>query len=411
MIGRISSLGSFGKFPIVPLTLAAGLALSADWPGWRGPQRDAAVTEEPKSFPEKLSQKWRIEIGLGHSSPILAAGSIYAFARQGEQETAYSIDPATGKIRWQQQYPAPYKVNGAAAGHGPGPKSTPLYSDGKLYTFGISGILSAFDAETGKLRWRKEFSKNQADTAPTFGTATSPVLDRGLLIVYIGGEKTGAITAFDPATGNTKWSWDGDAPAYATPIVVDLNGTRQVVTQSRQNIVSLDEATGKLLWKIPFTTAYDQNIVTPVLYKDTLIFSGLDKGVFAVRVANNSPQTVWQTKDASMYMNSPVLLGDLLIGFSHLKKGQIFCLDAGTGATLWMGSPRGGDNAAMLASSTTLYSLTSESRLVIAKPTRKGLGEIRQYDVADSPTWAHPVVLSDGFLIKDLKSLTRFSTQ
>src|SRR5579885_2174375 len=339
MIGRISSLGSFGKFPIVPLTLAAGLALSADWPGWRGPQRDAAVTEEPKSFPEKLSQKWRIEIGLGHSSPILAAGSIYAFARQGEQETAYSIDPATGKIRWQQQYPAPYKVNGAAAEHGPGPKSTPLYSDGKLYTFGISGILSAFDAETGKLRWRKEFSKNQADTAPTFGTATSPILDTGLLIVHIGGEKTGAITAFDPATGNVKWSWDGDSPGYATPVVFD----GKVITQTRQNIVALDESTGKLAWKIPLTTSYEQNIVTPVVYKDTVIFSGLDKGVLAVR----DGKTVWQTKDASMYMNSPVIVGDLLFGFSHLKKGQLFCLDARTGATLWMASPRAGDNAAL----------------------------------------------------------------
>ena len=122
-----------------------------------------------------------------------------------------------------------------------------------------------------------------------------------------------------------------------------------------------------------------------------------------------SPDIVWKTKDASMYMNSPVLSGDLLYGFSHLKKGQIFCLDARTGATLWTGPPRGGDNSAMLASATTLYSLTPDSQLLIAKPTAKGLNEIRHYEVADSPTWAHPVVLSDGFLIKDLKSIARWS--
>jgi outer membrane protein assembly factor BamB len=396
----------------VSLALIASLAFAADWPGWRGPQHDAIVTEEPKNFPEKLNLKWKIEVGLGHASPILAAGSIYDFARQGEQETIYAIDPANGKIRWQQQYPAPYKMNGAAVSHGPGPKSTPLYADGKLYTFGIGGVLSSFDAETGKLRWRKEFSKDQPERAPTFGTATSPILDHGLLIVHIGGEKTGAITAFDLATGNVKWTWDGDSPGYATPIVVDLGGLRQVITQSRQNIVGLEESTGKLLWKIPFTTAYEQNIVTPVVYKDTLIFSGIDKGVFAVRLNGTAtPHTVWQTKDASMYMNSPVIVGDLLFGFSHLKKGQLFCLDAKTGATLWAGSPRGGDNAALLASPSTLYSLSSEAKLLIAKPTAKGLGEIRQYDVADSPTWAHPVVLADGFLIKDLKSLARWTTQ
>ena len=394
------------------LLLACMTLVAADWPGWRGPQHDANVTEEPKNYPEKLNLKWKADVGLGHSSPILAAGSIYSFARLGEQETVYSIDPANGKIRWQQQYPAPYKMNSAATGHGPGPKSTPLYADGKLYTFGISGILSSFDAETGKLRWRKEFSKNQVDTAPTFGTATSPIIDRGLLIVHIGGEKTGAITAFDPATGATKWSWDGDSPAYATPVIFESGGVRQVVTQSRQNIVSLDESNGKLLWKIPFTTAYEQNIVTPVVYKDTLIFSGLDKGVFAVRPNGTaSPQTVWQTKDASMYMNSPVIVGDLLFGFSHLKKGQIFCLDARTGATLWAASPRSGDNSAMLASSTTLFSLTPDAKFLIAKPTAKGLNEVRQYDVADSPTWAHPVVLADGFLIKDLKTLARWSVQ
>jgi glucose dehydrogenase len=239
--------------------------LAADWPGWRGPNRDGVITEEPKTYPEKLNLKWRTDIGLGHSSPILAAGSIYAFTRQGEQETVSSIDPATGKVRWQQQYPAPYKVNSAASSHGPGPKSTPLYSDGKLYTFGISGILSCLDAQTGKLRWRKEFSKNQAETAPVFGTATSPILDHRLLIVHVGGEKTGAITAFDPGTGDMKWSWDGDSPAYASPVIFESRGVRQVVTQSRQNIIGLDEATGKLLWKIPFTTAFEQNIVTPLV--------------------------------------------------------------------------------------------------------------------------------------------------
>jgi outer membrane protein assembly factor BamB len=195
--------------------------------------------------------------------------------------------------------------------------------------------------------------------------------------------------------------------------VVELGGVRQIVTQSHSNIVGIAAATGKLLWKIPFTTEYDQNIVTPVLYKDTLIFSGIDKGVFAIRLNHTgdawSTQTVWQNKGVSMYMNSPVLSGDLLFGFSHLKKGQIFCLDARTGTTLWTGPPRSGDNAAMLASSTTLYALIPDGQLLIAKPTVKGLNEIRRYEVADSATWAHPVVLADGFLIKDLKTIARWS--
>lgn len=372
--------------------------ISADWPEWRGPHRDGVVIEEPKTWPEKLTLKWKTEVGIGHASPIMAAGSIYEFTRQGNQETVLSIDPANGKIRWKEQYPAPYKMNSAAVSHGEGPKATPLYANGKLYTFGISGILSAFDAETGKPLWRLD-KKN----APEFGTAMSPISDRGLVIAH-----AGALTAFDAATGAVKWAWNGDSAAYASPIVAELGGVRQVVTQTHSNIVSVDAASGKLLWKIPFTTEYDQNIVTPVLYKDTIIFSGIDKGVFAVRLKSGAPEIVWKNKDASMYMNSPVLSGDLLFGFSHLKKGQLFCLDARTGATLWTGPPRSGDNAAILASSTTLYALTPDAQLLIAKPTAKALGEIRRYEVADSPTWAHPVVLPDGLLIKDLKTVARW---
>jgi len=389
--------------------LVSSMIAAADWPEWRGPHRDGILTNEPKSWPEKLNLKWKTEVGIGHASPILAGGSIYVFTRQGEQETALAIDPGTGKVRWTQQYPAPYKMNSAATAHGQGPKSTPLYANGRLYTFGITEVLSCFDAETGKVLWRKD----SAPQSPDFGTAMSPVLDNGLLIVHVGGTRTGALTAFDAITGIVKWSWDGDSPAYASPIVADLGGVRQVITQSRQNIIGVAAANGKLLWKIPFTTSYEQNIVTPVLDRDTLIFSGLDKGVFAVRLSHTgdqwTPQTVWQNKDASMYMNSPVLTGDLLIGFSHLKKGQLFCIDARTGATLWTGPPRAGDNAALLASASTLFSLNSDGQLLVAKPTAKGLGELRRYEVADSATWAHPVVLDDGFLVKDVKTLARWS--
>jgi outer membrane protein assembly factor BamB len=374
-------------------------ALAADWPEWRGPHRDGIISEEPATWPDKPKLAWKTEVGIGHASPIMAAGSIYDFARQGDQETVLSIDPANGKIRWKQQYTAPVKIDPAAAGHGEGPKSTPLYANGKLYTLGINGILSAFDAETGKPLWRLNFK-----SAPDFGVAMSPIFDKGLVIAHIG-----ALTAFDAATGAVKWSWNGDSPAYASPIVVELGGVRQVVTQTHSNIVGIEAASGKLLWKIPFTTEYDQNIVTPLLYKDTLIFSGVDKGVFAVRLKSGTPETVWKNKDVSMYMNSPVLTGDLLFGFSPLKKGEIFCLDARTGAILWTGPPRGGDNAAMLASSKTLYALTPDSQLLIAKPTAKALNEVRRYEVADSPTWAHPLVLPDGFLIKDLRSIARWT--
>ncbi|PYT18657.1 MAG: hypothetical protein DMG59_03500, partial [Acidobacteria bacterium] len=166
---------------------ACALLIAADWTGWRGPHRDGVLVAEPKNWPEKLNLKWKVTVGEGHSSPILAAGSIYVFARQDGQETVLSIDPSNGAVRWRQQYPAPYQMNPAASAHGEGPKATPLYANGRLYTLGISGILSSFDAETGKLRWRKEFSRQFKSTSPMFGTAMSPLVDGALLIAHVGG--------------------------------------------------------------------------------------------------------------------------------------------------------------------------------------------------------------------------------
>src|SRR5690349_12642749 len=152
----------------------------------------------------------------------------------------------------------------------------------------------------------------------------SPMADNGMLIAHVGGDKSGALRAFDAVSGDIKWTWNEDGPAYSSPIVVDLAGVRQVVTQSQLNIIGVDEGNGKTLWKIPFKTDYEQNIVTPVLYRDTLILSGLNNGVFAIRLTKKgsdiTPERIWENKDAGMYMNSPVLAGDVLFGFSHLKK-------------------------------------------------------------------------------------------
>jgi outer membrane protein assembly factor BamB len=358
---------------------------------------------EPKVWPEQLKRKWQVTVGEGHSTPIVAGGRIYIHARQGEREVVACLRPDNGQPIWQESYAAPYTVNAAATRHGKGVKATPVVEGNRVYTFGIGGILSCFDAANGKLQWRKEFG------SPDFGAAMSPVVDRGLLIAHVGTRGKGALTAFDAQTGAEKWSWKGDGPAYASPIVAEPGGTRQVVTQSQSNIVSVDAATGQLLWRIPFTTAYDQNVVTPVLYHDTLIFSGLGNSTFGVKVIKKggawSTETLWQNKDTAMYMNSPVLSGDLLFGMAARNKGQFFCLDARKGTTLWTSEGRQADNAAIVDAGPVLLILTTNSELIVARKSGKAFEVVRKYTVADSPTWAHPVVTGNGILIKDATTL------
>jgi outer membrane protein assembly factor BamB len=396
-----------------------GVATAQDWPQWRGPNRDGMVAaiSIPQIWPSSLKLKWKAEVGAGHSSPVVAKGKVYLFSRQDNNEVVSCFSLDAGKLLWRKDYPAPYSMNFAAYAHGKGPKSTPALHDGKLYTLGISGILSCFEAETGNLLWRKEFSKKFAKTSPLYGVAMSPLVEGNLLVVHVGGHDQGALVAFDAKTGETKWSWEGDGPGYASPIAVEIDGTRQIVTQTQNYIVGVDANSGKLLWSIPFTTDYDQNIVTPVIHKSTaetrLIFSGLDKGTMAVKVSKRGNEwaivEIWKNPEASMYLNSPVVNGDRLFGLSHLRKGQFFCLDVRNGKTLWTSEGRQGDNAAILSAGDFLFFLTNEAEMIVAKASAKAFEPVAKYSVADGDTWAHPVVLGKQILIKDASTLALWS--
>jgi outer membrane protein assembly factor BamB len=154
----------------IQLTILALLlqpVFAQDWNQWRGANRDGQIQGfvAPKTWPEKLQQKWKVNVGIGHASPVVVGKRVYLHARQDEREVALCLDLETGKTLWQDAYAAAYTMNPAATGHGKGPKSTPVVSNGKLYTLGITGVLSCYDAASGKLRWRKEFSKRFKETA------------------------------------------------------------------------------------------------------------------------------------------------------------------------------------------------------------------------------------------------------
>lgn len=392
----------------------ATLAYGADWNQWRGPNRDGIASGfvPPKAYPDQLKKAWSIEVGIGHSSPVISGNRIYVFSRVGEQEVVSAYEITLGKLVWKDAYDAPYTMNMAAMSHEKGPKSTPVISNGKLYAFGIAETLSCYDISSGKLLWRNDFKKQFPITSPDFGTAMSPLVDNGLLIVHAGGLDKGALLALDATTGTQKWSWDGDGPAYASPLVMELGGVRQIVTQTQKNIVGISVIDGKLLWKIPFTTEYTQNIITPILYKDMLILSGLEKGVFAVRLTKkDTPNTVWQNDRAAMYMSSPVLVGDYLYGLTHYRKGQLFCLDARTGLTQWTSVGDEGDNAAIVNAGTALFVLDDNAELTIVNASSKNYEALKKYTVAPSPTWAYPVLHGNQIFIKDEKSLTAWNFQ
>jgi outer membrane protein assembly factor BamB len=379
-----------------------------DWPQWRGPNRDGAVTSfnEPASWPDTLAERWRIEIGLGYATPLLVGQRLYIFSRQQEEEVMTALDAASGKILWRTAYAAPFTMVKATARHGAGPKSTPVHANGRLFTLGMTNIVSAFDAATGRQLWQKPATKAQ----PQYHTAMSPVVDGNVVIVHVGGPGDAALSAFDVATGTLRWSWTGDSPAYGSPIVVDLAGTRQVVTFTHQYLVGVALANGELLWRRPFKTPADTSAQTPILYRDTIIQAGRDNGITAFKVVRKgdawTTEDVWQTKEVSLHMSNGVVVEDVLYGLSHLNAGQYFALDLSTGRVLWTGEPRQADNAAMVRARDTLFALEDDGELLVMKADRSKMTVVKRYDVADSQTWAQPTISGTRLYVKDVSQLT-----
>ena len=399
------------------MTLAVALTpvlARADWTQWRGPNRDgiADPSVAVDAWPEALSLTWRHEIGTGHATPVVADGRVYTHSRQGEDEVVTCLTLDAHEIVWRKSYPAPYEMNPAARGHGPGPKSSPVLADGTLVTLGISGVLSAFDADTGDVRWQKRYDDRFGATSPVFGAAMSPLIDGDVVIAHVGGDGDGALVALDLTSGEERWAWDGDGPGYASPVAVEIDGVRQYVTQTQRQVVSVDAGSGALLWSMPYTTPYEQNAITPVAYKDTILLSGLEAGLVAIRARQGADG--WATEEVwrnafSMYMSSPVLSDSRLLGLAGNRKGQFFCLDADTGETLWETEGREGNYAGIVRVGDVFVCLTPDADLRVIRDDAVEYNQVAHYPVANTPTWAHPVVLDGRILVKDEDSLSPWS--
>ena len=385
-----------------------------DWPQWRGPNRDNKVTgfNAPAVWPKELTRKWKVDVGLGDASPVLVGDKIYVFTRQGGDEVTLCLDAADGHEIWHDKYPAA-AVSGAPSRH-PGPRSTPVVADGKVCTLGVGGVLSCLDADKGTVVWRKESKEH-----PKFYAASSPIIVDGKCIAEVGTEGDGGIAAYDLADGAEKWKWPGAGPSYASPVLMTVDGVKQIVALTDKSVVGVSAADGKLLWQNP-VPGRRYGIVQlhhpPGRWANGVLRAGGDRhdgdqgGEEGRRL--HGPAAVAEVNSAEKY-NTPVLKDGLIYGLSAAGRGatNFFCMKADTGEEAWTDSAKRGECGAVFDAGDVLLALTSDSQLVVFKPGDKGYTELAKYKVADSPTWACPIIAGNRVIVKDKDSLTLWTIE
>ena len=248
---------------------------------------------------------------------------------------------------------------------------------------------------------------------PDYGNATSPLVDGTSVIAHLGGYQNGALTSFDAATGKPRWQWKGDGPGYGSPIIATFGGVRQVIAQTQKLLVGLNASTGTLLWQMPFTTDFDQNAFTPVVFQDLLIYGGIDWPLTAMRLKVDggkwSGETVWTNPQTPMFMSTPVVIGGTIYGLTTRSRGQFVAIDAASGKTLWNTQGREGENASMLGSPLWLLASTTDGNLVVARANPQKYEEVRRYRIAESTVWAHPAITRRSIIVKDAEKVICWS--
>jgi outer membrane protein assembly factor BamB len=391
---------------VIALILISSLtSYSQDWPQWRGIGRDSKVTgfKVPSAWPAELKQEWKVTVGFGDGTPILAGNMIYLNTRQGTDEVVLCLDAATGKELWKSQYPST-AVTGPAAAH-PGPRSTPAFADGKIVTFGATAILTCLDAKTGKVIWKRE---NPNNTVPQFFTGMSPLLVDNLCIAHVGTKDNGEVLALDLKTGAEKWKWSGDGPAYASPSIMTIDGKKHLIVQTEKNLMALNLADGKLIWQV--ATPVQQrfyNCVSPYIDGQIIYFTGQGNGMKAIKVEKSGNEYVtkelWSNATVGAKWNTPVLKDGFLYGFTDQKR--IYCLNAATGETAWIDNVVNSDFASIVDCGSVLIGLPSTSNLIVFKPVSTAYTEVVKYKVSETPIYAFPVVAGNQIYIKDAETL------
>ena len=372
------------------------------WPGFRGQHRDGRcadttiLTDWPESGPPEL---WRQPIGGGYSSFAVAHGLAFTMEQRREQEAVTAYDLATGQQVWIHLYDAFF----TATMVGEGPRATPSYHDGRLYTLGTTGELHCLEARTGAVLWRRNVLEDGNAKNIDYGLSASPLVAGDRVVVLSGEpEEERGVIAYERTTGEILWTALSDVQAYASPIEIELAGREQILVCTADRVVGLEPSTGALLWEYPWRIFNGLTCSQPIAVgENRVVLSGsYGKGAAMIEIPTGDPpldvKEIWQSTKLRNKFNSSVLHEGFLYG---LDEGILVCMDASTGERKWKGGRYGYGQVLIVRDH--LIVLGGDGDLVLVRATPERLDERVRITAFDGNTWTPPALVGGLLLIRN----------
>jgi outer membrane protein assembly factor BamB len=398
---------------IAVMLLVISVSRADDWPQWLGPHRNALSTETVSSWSEPPVALWRQPVGEGHSAPVVVGNIVilHTKVKDRDEEAITAFDFKTGRIVWTTSY----RRTPFTSIFGNGPRATPTVVDGRVFAFGVTGILSCIDLATGKLLWQIDTLKKYQAPNLFFGVSCSPLVEGNKVLVNVGG-RDASIVAFATLDGKPLWHNLDDGASYSSPIALGNGAARQIIFLTKQGLVSVEPQSGKVFWKYPLLDWLSESSSTPVRAGDFLLASSITFGMVGFRLQDPgkppAAKEVWKNPDLTCYFSTPVPIGaDHVFAVTGTKPPSSFvqanlrCIEAGTGKVLWEKPKVGQYHASLVRTANDKVLMLEDSgSLVLLEADPKQYHELSRAKICGD-TWAHPALSQSRLLVRDRHEL------
>ena len=397
------------------VTLAFSLQCRGDWPQWGGPQRDFKVSgvKLAKTWASAgPRQVWRRHLGDGYSSIVTADERLFTMYRRDNQEHVVAMEAKTGKTIWQHSYKVQFLDGTNVEEFGPGPLSTPLIVENRIFTVGVSGVLHCLELDSGTVIWQRRLLRDLMGTNLFRGYSASPIAYQDTVILPVGGPGRGLV-AFRIKDGSIAWQKHNFRISHVSPIMIRIGNEDQLVVLAEKVIVGVDPATGRLLWQHPHPIAGGYVSSTPVWDDDgRLFFSGAyGAGSRCLRLARNSNKTVveeiWHNRRMRVHHSNVIRIGDVVYGSSgDFSAVVVTALDLKTGNVLWQQRQLG--RASCVYADGRFIVLQEDGTLMLVTMTPKDMTIHSKVKLFDGRAWTSPTLDRKRLYIRNRKEIMSF---